>query len=118
MGLTLIRKSDGSAPEAATRRSRSCSPAARSRAARSRSAASRRSNDFLVDRKITDIDIYVGLSAGAILGASLAAGITPDEMIKVLDGTSTRLDQLRPFDFYNPNCASSRRGPASSPTTC
>ncbi len=60
-------------------------------------------NDFLVGRKITDMDMYVGLSAGAILGSSLAAGITPDEMIKVLDGTSTRLDQLRPVDFYYPN---------------
>ena len=24
-------------------------------------------------------------------------------MIKVLDGTSTRFEQLRPIDFYNPN---------------
>ena len=69
-------------------------------------------NDFLVERKITDMDIYVGLSAGAILGASLAAGITPDEMIKVLDGTSTRLDQLRPFDFYHPNWAEFASRPA------
>ncbi len=60
-------------------------------------------NDFLVGRKITELDTYVGLSAGALLGASLAAGITPDEMIKVLDGTSTRFDQLRPVDFYRPN---------------
>ncbi|MFP8878756.1 MAG: patatin-like phospholipase family protein [Myxococcota bacterium] len=60
-------------------------------------------NDFLVGRKISDLDMYVGLSAGAILGASLAGGITPDEMIKVLDGTSKRFDQLRPIDFYNPN---------------
>ncbi|MEE9608521.1 MAG: patatin-like phospholipase family protein, partial [Myxococcota bacterium] len=60
-------------------------------------------NDFFVGRKITDCDIYVGLSAGAILGTSLAAGITPDEMLEVLDGSSTRLDQLRPVDFYNPN---------------
>jgi len=60
-------------------------------------------NDFLVGRKISDLDMYVGLSAGAILGASLAGGITPDEMIKVLDGTSKRFDQLRPVDFYTPN---------------
>ncbi len=60
-------------------------------------------NDFLVGRKITELDMYVGLSAGALLSASLAAGITPDEMIKVLDGTSTRFEQLRPIDFYNPN---------------
>ncbi len=60
-------------------------------------------NDFLVGRKITELDMYLGISAGALLSASLAAGITPDEMIKVLDGTSTRFDQLRPVDFYNPN---------------
>jgi predicted acylesterase/phospholipase RssA len=60
-------------------------------------------NDYLVGRKITELDMYVGLSAGALLSASLAAGITPDEMIKVLDGTSTRFEQLRPVDFYKPN---------------
>jgi predicted acylesterase/phospholipase RssA len=60
-------------------------------------------DDFLVGRRITDLDIYVGLSAGSILAASLASGISPDEMIKVLDGSSKRIDQLRPVDFYNPN---------------
>ncbi len=60
-------------------------------------------NDFLVDRKMTDIDIYVGLSAGSLLATSLAGGISPDEMIEVLQGTSKRFDQLRPIDFYQPN---------------
>jgi predicted acylesterase/phospholipase RssA len=60
-------------------------------------------NDYLSGRKITDLDIYVGLSAGSILSASLASGITPDEMLRVLDGTSTKFDQLRPIDFYSPN---------------
>jgi predicted acylesterase/phospholipase RssA len=69
-------------------------------------------DDFFVDRKINDLDIYVGLSAGAILGASLAGGVTPDEMIKVLDGTSTQLDQLRPIDFYNPNLSELVERPA------
>jgi predicted acylesterase/phospholipase RssA len=45
----------------------------------------------------------VGLSAGAILAVPLAGGIEPDEMIRVLEGTSERFDQLRPIDFYNPN---------------
>jgi NTE family protein len=60
-------------------------------------------NDFLVGRQITDLDMYVGLSAGAILAVPLAAGIGPDEMMKVLDGTSDRFEQLRPIDFYRPN---------------
>ena len=60
-------------------------------------------DDFLVGRKIIDFDVYVGLSAGSILAVSLAGGVPPDEMIKVLEGTSGRLDQLRPLDFYSPN---------------
>jgi predicted acylesterase/phospholipase RssA len=60
-------------------------------------------DDFLVDRKITDLDTYVGLSAGAFLAVTLAAGISPEEMVKVLDGSSRRFDQLRPLDFYRPN---------------
>ena len=48
-------------------------------------------------RKVNELDIYVGLSAGSILASSLAAGITPGEMIQVLDGTSTRLLTNREF---------------------
>jgi predicted acylesterase/phospholipase RssA len=60
-------------------------------------------DEFLVGRKVTDLDIYVGLSAGAFLATSLAAGIRPDEMIQALEGTSSTLAQLRPIDFYWPN---------------
>jgi len=60
-------------------------------------------NDYLGRRKVTDFDIYVGLSAGSLLSAAVSSGITPDEMLRVLDGTSTKIDQLRPIDFYNPN---------------
>ncbi len=60
-------------------------------------------DEFLVSHKVTELDIYVGLSAGAFLATSLSGGITPDEMIQALEGTSERLDQLRPIDFYSPN---------------
>lgn len=60
-------------------------------------------DEFLVGRKVTDLDIYVGLSAGAFLATSLAAGIRPDQMIQALEGTSSTLSQLRPIDFYWPN---------------
>lgn len=60
-------------------------------------------NDFLVSRRITDLDMYVGLSAGAILAVPLAARVEPDEMLDVLEGTSERFEQLRPIDFYSPN---------------
>lgn len=102
MGLTLIRKSDATQPIRNPKIALVLAGGAVSGGA-FKVGGLKALNDFLVERKITDMDIYVGLSAGAILGSSLAAGVTPDEMVKVLDGTSTRLDQLRPFDFYHPN---------------
>jgi NTE family protein len=104
VGLTLIRKSDAAHPKKNPRIALVLAGGAVSGGA-FKVGGLKALNDFFVDRKITDLDIYVGLSAGAILGTSLAAGVTPDEMIKVLDGTSTRLDQLRPLDFYSPNFA-------------
>src|SRR5213594_3641273 len=52
-------------------------------------------DDFLVNRKTTDFDIYVGLSAG----------VTPPEMLRSLAGTSEDFTYLSPLDFYSPNLA-------------
>jgi predicted acylesterase/phospholipase RssA len=60
-------------------------------------------NDFLVNRKVNEFDIYIGLSAGAFLAAPLAGGVSPEEMLKSLDGTSSKFSQLSPADFYYPN---------------
>ena len=60
-------------------------------------------DDFLVNRKTTDFDIYVGLSAGAFLAAPLAAGITPAAMMRSLEGSSKVFTPFGPLDFYNPN---------------
>src|SRR4051812_34258337 len=60
-------------------------------------------DDFLVNRKTTDFDIYVGLSAGAFLAAPLAGGVTPPEMLRSLDGTSEEFTYLSPLDFYQLN---------------
>jgi NTE family protein len=102
MGLTLIRKSDGKRPKRDPKIALVLAGGAVSGGA-FKVGGLKALNDFLVGRKITDVDMYVGLSAGALLAAPLAGGITPDEMIKVLDGTSSRFDHLRPVDFYNPN---------------
>ncbi len=60
-------------------------------------------NDFLMNRKVTDFDIYVGISAGAMLAVPLAGGIPPEEMLKSLDGTSKQFSQLGPLEIYYPN---------------
>lgn len=111
MGLTLIRKSDPSRPKRNPRIALVLAGGAVSGGA-FKVGGLKALDDFLVGRKITDFDSYVGLSAGSILAVSLAAGITPDEMCKVLDGTSERMDQLRPVDFYNPNLAELAQRPA------
>lgn len=60
-------------------------------------------NDFIINRKVTDFDIYVGISAGAFLAAPLAGGVNPEEILKSLDGNSERFSQLSPFELYYPN---------------
>ena len=44
-------------------------------------------DDLLLDRTINDFDIYVGTSAGALVASFIACGISPEIMLKVIDGT-------------------------------
>lgn len=60
-------------------------------------------NDFLVNRKVTDFDTYVGISAGGLLAVPLAGGMPPEEILKSLDGTSDLFSQLSPLEIYFPN---------------
>ncbi len=101
MGLTLIRKRKGAPPRDA-RVALVLAGGAVSGGA-FKVGGLKALDDFLVGRRINDLDLYVGLSAGSVLAVPLAAGITPNEMVRVLDGTSRRFDQLRPTDFYHPN---------------
>src|SRR4029079_14755319 len=60
-------------------------------------------DDVLVNRKTTEIDTYVGLSAGAVLAAPRAWGISPAEMLRSLEGKSVNFSQLQFLDFYRLN---------------
>ena len=60
-------------------------------------------NDFMVNRKVTDFDLYVGLSAGSFLAAPLAGGISPEEILKSMDGSSRFFTQFSPLHTYWPN---------------
>jgi NTE family protein len=58
---------------------------------------------YLENRRVTDFDSFIGLSAGAIISAFLANGIPPSEMINSLEGESSVLDSIQFSDFYSPN---------------
>lgn len=102
MGLTLIQRSSGLRPPKNPKIALVLAGGAVSGGA-FKVGGLKALDEFLVGRKVTELDTYVGLSAGAFLATSLAAGITPDEMVEALEGTSRRIDQLRPIDFYSPN---------------
>jgi predicted acylesterase/phospholipase RssA len=113
VGLTLIRKSDGVAPKKTPRVALVLAGGAVSGGA-FKVGGLKALNDFLVERKITDMDLYVGLSAGAILGSSLAAGVTPDEMIKVAPASTSCARSISTIRT-SPSSPHARR---SSSTTC
>jgi len=102
MGLTLIRKSAGRAPKKNPKVALVLAGGAVTGGA-FKVGGIAALEDYLVGRGLCDLDVYVGLSAGALLAVPLAGGVRPDEMMRVLEGTSEEIDQLRPVDFYSPN---------------
>jgi predicted acylesterase/phospholipase RssA len=52
---------------------------------------------------LNEFDVFVGLSAGSVLAAVLAAGIVPDEVFRILQGTSDVYDTFQPWHFMQPN---------------
>lgn len=59
-------------------------------------------DDYLAVRKVIDFDLYVGLSAGALLAAPLASGISPEDLLGSLEGIGD-IPELSGLDFYSPN---------------
>ncbi len=60
-------------------------------------------NDYLDGFSVCDFDIFVGMSSGSMLVAPIAAGISPESMLKSLDGTSKHFSQLTAWHCYRPN---------------
>ena len=52
---------------------------------------------------LNDFDCFVGLSAGSVLSSVLSAGISTDELFRILEGTSETYEPFRPLDFMRPN---------------
>jgi predicted acylesterase/phospholipase RssA len=60
-------------------------------------------DDLLVGSTVNDFDAYVGTSAGSMVSALLANGITPTDMALGLEGTNEMLRPPTPWGLYRPN---------------
>src|SRR3981081_1257684 len=60
-------------------------------------------DDLLVGLSVNDFDIYVGTSAGSIVGALLANGISPRAMALGLEGAHRDLRTPSQLAMYRPN---------------
>lgn len=104
MGITIVQKSD-------LARARKGAPRALILAGGAITGGSFKAgglkalNDYLDGSRITDFEIFVGISSGSLLAACLAAGIPPESILKSFDGTSKHFSQLTAWHCYRPNVA-------------
>ena len=74
-------------------------------------------DELLVDRSVTDFDIIVGTSAGALVGSMLAKGISPGEMMQTLDGTHPEYSTILPRHVFSLNTGEFIRKSLRLPST-
>lgn len=60
-------------------------------------------DDLLLNYTVNDFDIYVGTSAGSLVGACLANGITPRELMRTLEGALPDTGRLQRNRILAPN---------------
>ncbi len=72
-------------------------------------------DDLLVDRTVNDFDIYVGTSAGALVAAGLANGLSPETMLQAMEGTHAEIDPVKPQHIFNLDYVGLVRGSLNLP---
>ena len=58
-------------------------------------------DDLLIDRTVNDFDIYVGTSAGALVASFIANGLSPEEMLQVIDGSHPSATTIERKHLFN-----------------
>jgi predicted acylesterase/phospholipase RssA len=60
-------------------------------------------NDMLVNKSVNDFDIFVGTSAGSLVSAMLANGMSPSEMMQAIDDTHPEVRGIASRDIFQIN---------------
>jgi len=113
MGITIVQKSDLSKPRTEERRALVLAGGAITGGAFKLGGLAALDR-FFVNKKVTDFDIYMGISAGAFLAAPIAGGIEPSELVEAFIGHPRKLSAFRYRDFYNPNWRELWQRPANA----
>ena len=99
MGITIVQKSDLSHPKPDPKIALVLSGGGISGGA-FKLGGLRVLNSFMLNRKIEDFDLFVGVSAGAMISAYLANGISVDDVSHSLEGMRGILDPIRASELY------------------
>lgn len=60
-------------------------------------------DQLLEQLSVNEFDIYVGTSAGSLIGACLANNISPRTLLSVLESPMLGIEQLEPHHLYSLN---------------
>lgn len=74
-------------------------------------------DDLLLDRTVNDFDIYVGTSAGALVTAGLANGLSPETMLQTFEGAHPEIHSIKRRDIFSLNTREFLRQSLAMPRT-
>ncbi|MBI2346766.1 MAG: patatin-like phospholipase family protein [Deltaproteobacteria bacterium] len=102
MGITIVQKSDLQVPRPWAKKALVLAGGAMTGAS-FKAGGLKSLNDYFANYRITDFDLFVGISSGSLVAAPLAAGMSPEELLRILDGSSSHYSVFAPWHFYFPN---------------
>ncbi len=102
MGITIVQKSDLSQSKVGAKTALVLSGGAISGGAFKLGGLQALSS-FMLNRKIREFDIYVGVSVGALIATFLANGVSTGELSKSMDGRKGQIDPIALSAIYFPN---------------
>ena len=102
MGITIVQKSDLKKPKRNPKIALVLSGGAVSGGA-FKIGGLRAFNSFMVNRKVKDFDMFVGISAGSVIASYLANNVSVDEIYTSMINRKGPLSAVKPFEFYSLN---------------